>query len=35
MASACTIKAINECHVVIYVIDSMEAFTAMDMVKIY
>lgn len=31
MASASTIKAIKYCHVVIYVIDSMQAFTPMDM----
>lgn len=31
MASAATIKAIKFSHVVVYVIDSMQAFTAMDM----
>lgn len=34
MASAATIKAINESHVVIYVIDSMNAFTPVDMVNL-
>jgi len=35
MISASTIKSIKYCHVVIYVIDSMEAFTPVDMVTEY
>ena len=34
MISASTIKSIKYSHVVIYVIDSMEAFTPVDMVYI-
>lgn len=33
LASAQTIKAINDSHVVLYVIDSMNAFTPVDMVR--
>ncbi len=32
LASAATIKAINDSHVILYVIDSMNAFTPIDMV---
>lgn len=32
MISAATIKSIRNCHVVIYVIDSMDAFTPLDLV---
>jgi len=32
LASAATIKAINESHVILYVIDSMSAFSPLDMV---
>lgn len=35
LASAATIKTINDSHVVIYVIDSMNAFTPVDMVEIF
>lgn len=33
LASSATIKAINESHVIIYIIDSMNAFTPVDMVS--
>jgi len=35
LISAATIRSIKFCHVVIYVIDSMEAFTTLDLVFTY
>ena len=35
LISAATIRSIKFCHVVIYVIDSMEAFTDLDLVRLY